>query len=115
MEGELVRHIGKRPATLLYPFEKKAPPEGARGRHVWSPERCIGCGLCVRDCPAFAIEMIGKGLTAELRIHLDRCLFCGQCEEVCPRKAIRLTTEYELADYNRDDLVIEFKRPKGKP
>ena len=110
MEEELIRHLLKKPVTLRYPFEKLPPVKGLRGKHVWDSDRCVGCGLCSTDCPSFAIEMIGKGLKAELKIYLGRCLFCGQCEEVCPVNAITMTEEYELASYDRAGMVIEFKR-----
>lgn len=110
MERELVRHLAKKPITLRYPFEKLPPVEGLRGKHVWDPERCTGCGLCVRDCPSFAIEMIGEGPGAELKVYLGRCLFCGQCEDSCPREAIRLTQFYELAETDRDNLILQFRR-----
>ena len=112
MEGELLKTAIKRPVTRLYPFEKRKPVEGLRGKHVWNPETCIGCGLCERECPSFAIEMIGKGMTAGLDVYLDRCMFCGICEEVCPRDAIKLTDEYELATYSREDLILRFRRPE---
>ena len=110
MEEELIRHLLKKPVTLRYPFEKLPPVKGLRGKHVWDSDRCVGCGLCATDCPSFAIEMIGKGLTAEFKIYLGRCLFCGQCQESCPREAIRLTQLYELAESDRKNLILEFKR-----
>lgn len=107
---ELFKHIFKKPFTLKYPFEKKTPFKGLRGRPAWNLERCIGCGLCYRDCPSGAIEMIGKGSKAEFRHHLDLCLFCAQCEESCPRGAITMTEEYELAGFDSANMIVEFKR-----
>ncbi len=33
MEPELLKHLFKKRATLLYPFEKIEPPEHFRGKH----------------------------------------------------------------------------------
>lgn len=109
MERELLKSLAKKPVTLRYPFERLKPVERLRGRLDWSHEKCVGCGVCVSVCPAFALEMLGKGLTAEITFHLDRCTFCAQCEESCPKEAISLTSEYELASDKH--VVIEFKRP----
>jgi len=115
MEGELLKSLSKKPITLRYPYEKAAPLKGLRGKHSWDPAKCTGCGMCARVCPAFAIEIFGKGKEAELRVHLDRCTFCGQCEESCAPGALKLTPEYELAAFSHEQMVIDFKRPNGPP
>lgn len=50
------------------------------------PERCIGCGSCIKVCPRQALALVqGKA------VKTDRPSFlCGHCEAVCPRKAIRI-------------------------
>ncbi len=47
------------------------------------PEKCLACMICLRKCPADAIDG-GKN-----RIHVilqDKCTNCGTCHDVCPAK-----------------------------
>jgi len=45
------------------------------------PEKCQGCMMCVKKCPAQAIDG-GKNLISI--IDQDKCTKCGTCFEVCP-------------------------------
>jgi formate hydrogenlyase subunit 6/NADH:ubiquinone oxidoreductase subunit I len=112
MERELLKHVTKKPATHLYPFEKFEPVEGMRAKIEIDMEKCIGCGTCVFDCPAFALEMIGRGLTCDMKWYPMRCVYCGQCVESCPRNAIRQTQEFTLASTRKEELICEFKRAR---
>jgi nitroreductase/ferredoxin len=50
------------------------------------PERCTGCGLCVRVCPAGTLSMReGRAVVSG-----SRSLDCGHCEAVCPAGAVRV-------------------------
>jgi ferredoxin len=47
------------------------------------PERCRGCMLCLKECPAEAIT----GARREVHvIDQDLCTKCGSCIEVCPSR-----------------------------
>lgn len=45
---------------------------------------CIGCKICVKNCPADAITV--TNFLAE--IDQEKCTNCGQCVENCPQKSI---------------------------
>jgi NADH-quinone oxidoreductase subunit F len=45
------------------------------------PDKCQGCGICLRDCPAEAI--IGGKRMVHV-INQEKCVKCGTCLEVCP-------------------------------
>ncbi len=41
--------------------------------------------------------------------NLKRCIFCGRCEEVCPTAAIKLSQEYELAVWKKEDFLQQSR------
>lgn len=67
-------------------------------------ELCIGCGICVEDCPAKIIYLIeGKAK------NKGSCIQCGHCVAVCPVKAFSIP-EYDMQDveeYNPETFLIE--------
>jgi NADH:ubiquinone oxidoreductase subunit 6 (subunit J)/ferredoxin len=78
---------------------------------------CIACDLCAEICPEDLI-VVGSQRDPESRkkvlthytFDTSRCLFCGLCQEVCPTNAIELTQDFELASYDRRDMVWDRKR-----
>ncbi len=47
-------------------------------------EECTGCGICVDECPATAIEM----KTEKAKVDEAECTDCGTCVDACPNSAI---------------------------
>lgn len=60
-------------------------------------EKCIGCGLCVKDCPVNNLS-VKDGKVAVQGI----CMECGHCFAVCPEKAVGIS-DYPL------DGIVEFE------
>jgi formate hydrogenlyase subunit 6 len=106
----LIKDMGsclfKKPFTREYPAVKVEVPEGYRGRHIFYPEKCISCGLCERDCPANAIELIEVSGKRMPQFYLDRCIFCYQCAEGCPRDAIKLSANFEMSTTEKEELLV---------
>jgi nitroreductase/NAD-dependent dihydropyrimidine dehydrogenase PreA subunit len=55
-----------------------------------SPERCVRCGWCARDCPTGIIEQQGKELPRIRPENEEDCLQCQHCLAVCPKAAISI-------------------------
>jgi formate hydrogenlyase subunit 6/NADH:ubiquinone oxidoreductase subunit I len=103
--GQLFKKI----ATVNYPTVKAVMPESFRGKIKFDAPKCIGCKICMRDCPSMAIE-IEKVAEKQFKcyIYLDRCIFCAQCVDSCPKDALSATKEFELAGFNRDKMKVEI-------
>ncbi len=48
-------------------------------------ELCVGCGVCVEECPVEAISMVEE----VANINDEECIRCGRCHDVCPEEAVR--------------------------
>jgi len=105
----IVREIGEKPATTTYPATKAVMPDKFRGKLKFDAAKCIGCKICMRDCPSRAIEIEKTGEKQfKAVVYLDRCIYCGQCTDSCPRDALECTQIFELANTKRDQLKVEI-------
>ena len=116
MLAELFRNVTKTPATTKYPFVKIEIPKHSRGRIVFNSENCIGCKICMRDCPADAIRINkpGEEKIFEAVFTLDVCIYCAQCVFSCPKDALSISQDVELAQISRNSLKMVYPA-KPKP
>ena len=104
---ELRRTLLSGRVTVRFPFAPPELPPEYRGTIIVVDEgACKGCGLCTRDCPAFAMELerIDKK-RFRLTHYRDRCAYCGQCADNCPSHVIALSNELVSPTHARDTLV----------
>ncbi len=112
--GVVFDHMGRRPVTVQYPYEKLVPSERFRGRIHFEFDKCISCEVCVRVCP-IDLPVVDWSFNSELKkkelysysIDFGVCIFCGNCVEFCPTNCLSMTEDYELAAYDRHQLNFD--------
>ena len=70
--------------------------------------RCIGCGMCVTDCPTGNIKLEGKKA-----VPLDDyCNECGHCAAICPQNCVAVLgyDMSEVVEYNKETFSIAPQR-----
>jgi formate hydrogenlyase subunit 6/NADH:ubiquinone oxidoreductase subunit I len=129
MGFELLKQIFKKPGTNVFPvtyypdsilklLEKVEKgevkihppvevPNKFRGKIVYGKDACTGCKLCIKVCPAEAIEFVPD--QKKIKIHIDHCIFCSQCNDICPVNCLSMSEEFLLADTDRlsSKLLVE--------
>jgi formate hydrogenlyase subunit 6/NADH:ubiquinone oxidoreductase subunit I len=112
MLRDVWRSLFRKPATRKYPFERHPAPARLRGVLHFNPEKCTGCGMCIRDCPANAIELLTldkKNKRFVLRYHIDRCTYCAQCIETCSYNCLEMSNDqWELAALDKQPFTVLY-------
>jgi len=110
MTGDIVASFFKKVFTEKYPYVPKTVTERARGEVAWDESKCTGCRMCVKDCPAEAIEVTVVDRVAKkysFEYHRDRCVYCGQCIVSCKPGALSMPSDnWHLASTSRETFVV---------
>ena len=76
-------------------------------------EKCVGCSLCINDCPAGALYLDNNKAVP----RNSGCLECGHCFAICPANAVSMKN-YDISGcdkiglmtaFNSDDLLLAMK------
>ena len=105
MVENVLKNLVSKPATRMYPFDKREPFKDSRG-HIsgCDIDKCIFCGICQRKCPADAIVVNKSEKSWE--IDQFKCVICNACVEVCPKKCIDASADHKTAQLNKDKLKV---------
>lgn len=78
-------------------------------------DKCIGCQLCIKDCPARNIELKAN----KANVIDDKCIMCGHCVAICPKGAVSISGYDDSIESKKQDVrlnandvlnVIRFRR-----
>ncbi|OUS39707.1 NADH-quinone oxidoreductase subunit I ['Osedax' symbiont bacterium Rs2_46_30_T18] len=114
--AKVLKHSFSSLDTVQYPDQQPYLAPRYRGRIVLTRdpdgvERCVACNLCATVCPVDCIALQkteledGRWIAETFDINFARCIMCGFCEEACPTHAIQLTPDFEMAEYDRQNLL----------
>lgn len=91
-----------------------APASGKSEQHSAKPiinqELCIGCKICMENCPASALT-VNEKISG---VDYDACQGCGKCLRVCPTHAIDFNWFVELPPFMERLTEYALGAVKGK-
>jgi NAD(P)H-quinone oxidoreductase subunit I len=119
-----IKHLFRKPVTVLYPEERLNPARRIRGHElIWNSAKCTVCTTCAKTCPQGAIHLEtridpanpNKFTVTRFEVDTGYCISCGLCVESCPYNALFMGYTFERAKYKRNELVQRNEGMQASP
>ncbi len=113
-----LKHLFGKDLTIQYPEEMPYLQPRYRGHLIYEMGACNVCSLCIRTCPndVLSLESVRDEETKKRKVlsfTIDHqyCMFCNLCVEACPTNCLYFNHDFELSQYERDEIKVVYERP----
>lgn len=112
MISDEIESLFSKTATVSYPKKEYQVPERFHGLLDYDPSKCVGCSMCMRDCPAATIHIYPvdrKNKQFVMSYNIGQCCYCKQCVLNCKFNALSMTNKgWESASLYKKEFQLYF-------
>jgi formate hydrogenlyase subunit 6/NADH:ubiquinone oxidoreductase subunit I len=99
--GNVLKNVVSKPATRMYPYEKREPMKNTRGAlGEININTCIFCGICEKRCPSNAISV--NKVERSWELNRLKCIVCNVCVEACPKDCLTMNEAHLPGCFSRE-------------